>query len=273
MKTLITIAIFGLFLPLGIAMPQYADYRCLDWNSDQDAEISALEMRDKLLSGLWSKVSVPSRGNQNYQLIVRFHPNGKASYMTQEADGTYRNHRISWSAQQFNNSHYLTLGEGDNKQEFLLEPYCEGIELINVANGRVFSLSYGAPADKGTLLHRMAQLYGGWVNISHDVELEATGQETRFLQTARIFFNLLQDGTYSRQLWTGDASELITEDKGLWNLSSDGELIHFYPEGVNYSHLAQVKWFELDELVLEQVLRFADGTVVSGIRDLYFNKQ
>jgi hypothetical protein len=273
MKTLITIAVFGLFLPLGIAMPQYGEYRCLDWNSDQDAEISPFEMRDKLLSGVWSKVSVPTRGNQDYQLIVRFHPNGKASYMTQESDGTYRNNRISWSSQRLNNSHYLTLGDGDNQQEFLIETYCEGIELINVADGRVFSLQYGAPADKGTLLHRMSQLYGGWVNISHQVELEVPGQEKRSLTTARVVFKLLEDGTYSRQLWTGDASELIVEDRGLWNLSSDGKLIHFYPEGESFSHLAQVKWFELDELVLEQVLRFPDGTVVKGIRDLYFNKQ
>ncbi len=273
MKTLITFAIVGFFLPMAIAHPQWAEFNCLDWKSEDGSSISASEMRSKLLSGVWTKSSAPTRGNQNYHLVVRFHPNGKASYLTQTANGTYNNDLITWSTLQQNNQHFLTLGEGAQQQQFLIEPFCEGIELINVATGRIFSLSYGAPADKGALLHRLGQLCGTWVNVSHDIDVKnANGVSTR-LQTAKIQFDLRSNGTYSRQLWTGNSSELIAQDNGMWELSNDGKLIHFYPEGASYSYLAQVKWFELDELVLEQVLNFPEDITISGIRDLYFNKQ
>ncbi|WP_425422600.1 hypothetical protein [Phaeodactylibacter xiamenensis] len=109
-------------------------------------------------------------------------------------------------------------------------------------------------------------LSGAWGNTTYPFEVslrKAPDMEDAYLQ-----YQFSEDGTFVRKLGNGNRK---LEEAGSYLVSDDGHYVLLQFDNSCITVVA-LKYLQLDELVLQHVLRCEDPAFATGRKDFYFNK-
>lgn len=109
-------------------------------------------------------------------------------------------------------------------------------------------------------------LSGAWGNSTYPFEVAR--QNATDMKQAYLQYNFFEDGTFVRNL--GNQKRQVKE-AGTYLMSDDGHYVLLqFDEGC--VTVVALKYLQLDELVLQHVLRCEDPAFATGRKDFYFNK-
>ncbi len=117
-----------------------------------------------------------------------------------------------------------------------------------------------------------AIIVGRWENSLDAVEADINGKS---ISGGFLKYIFRENGTYSKVL---GGAEVSIEEAGRWEVSEDGKQLLMYSTQMlngqlhTVTEVANIKYLQMDEMVLEQHLRVADEQFSSEKRDFYFNK-
>ncbi len=108
------------------------------------------------------------------------------------------------------------------------------------------------------------QLVGKWQNTAFTADLEASDESGAYLR-----FEFLPNGSFVKTMGAG---QMTYEERGQWELNSDGKRLMLYPDGCLTPEVIAVKYLELDELVLEQYVQGPGAEIETEVKDIFYNR-
>ena len=122
-------------------------------------------------------------------------------------------------------------------------------------------------------------LTGKWETVQPEITLAdayARGSGKIRIEQASIRFEFHADGAFVKILTSRKYDGIRFEERGRWEIAPEGRLLLHTADadGGTITQSTQIKYLEMDELVLDQPLTM-NGSRFSSTedRDLYFNKQ
>lgn len=278
MKTLATISL-TLFLYLSMwasgqpAPP--ASFGCrLTFSAPSSALTAVEQVRLDLVSGTWQCETVSVYATSMH--VLQFGENGYAYWLTGEGGAPGECLRYSWTLVEEKGKVYLYLRNKQTERAFSLESTCEGLNLQEQGTATVLAFRFQQAISTDSLARIVKQLTGKWEHspTAPDIFVEEGLCATREQAISAVFrYSFRPDGTFSKGLHSDELGiDLI--DEGRWRLSGDGKylLLERFEADAPYVETIQIKYLNLDELVLCQIPAFNRAVASRASRDLFFNK-
>ncbi len=278
MKTLITISL-TLFLYLSVwatgqpAPPVHSGCR-LTLSAPSPALTPIEQVRLDLVSGSWQSESVSVYAKNVH--ILQFDENGYAYWLTGEQGAPGNCVRYSWALAEKQGVVYLYLRNNQSERAFFLESTCDGLNLIEEGTENVLSFKFQQNISTDSLARIIKQLTGKWEHspMAPDIFVAEGLCATREQAISSVFrYSFRPDGTFSKGLHSDELGiDLI--DEGRWRISADGKflLLERFEADAPYVEMIQIKYLNLDEMVLCQIPAFNRALASAASRDLFFNK-
>ncbi|MBV6427240.1 MAG: hypothetical protein KIPDCIKN_01755 [Haliscomenobacter sp.] len=278
MKTLATISL-TLFLYLSMwasgqpAPPPSSGCR-LTFSAPSSALTAIEQVRLDLVSGTWQCENVSVYATSMH--ILQFGENGYAYWLTGEGGAPGECLRYSWTLAEEKGQLYLYLRNKQTHRTFTLESTCEGLNLQEQGSATLLAFRFQQAISTDSLARVIKQLTGKWEHspLAPDIFVEEGLCATREQAISAVFrYSFRPDGTFSKGLHSDELGiDLI--DEGRWRLSGDGKylLLERFEADAPYVETIQIKYLNLDELVLCQIPAFNRAVASRASRDLFFNK-
>ncbi len=199
------------------------------------------------------------------KVVLQFYASGQAEWFTFGRKGLHHHQAYRWAVLPFTAAQAaLELADRNSGStlQFTVKTNCQSIELTE-KGGPLFLELFHEPNDNEETLSRMKKLLTGkWENTTYPFDLPS-------IDGAYLKYSFQNNGQFSRSL--GSSSQALQE-QGQWKLSKDGKhLILNFENGL--TALAEVKYLEMDELVLKHVLSCEDKSFTTALKDFFFNRQ
>ena len=218
------------------------------------------QLHKALPGGIWS-----SDAPVGQEIVLQFYDSGTADWFTYNTNGLCAYKGYSWSVIPVNeNEVRLELSARDNSRHltFEVEIACHSITLTDRAEGLSLALKYESTGTDAQHHNKEQILAGKWENTTYPFDL-------RSIEGAYLKYSFHNNGRFDRLL--GCAGRNIKES-GEWWLAKDGQhLVMRLDNGE--TTIAEIKYLELDEMVLHHVLSCEDRNFATGDKDFFFNRQ
>ncbi len=255
-------------------LPTHDNFRCRSTYEEIDPSLSLAEqVREDLTSGLWLDKS----GDDFVQEMISFEPSGQAEWIKESRHQLYQKESATWNLIE-RDSDLLLIIRRRSQQPLIysVAPDCEGIVLTNQDNQEVLTYAYVRPEAAHKLNDLRQDLVGKWENMLPQVTLRAIGNPeipNVTLKGVRVIFDFKADGRFHKSIISKD--EVTYEENGRWELSKDGKYIYLHctdSENGPVTQAVKIKFFDMDELVLEQPLAVVGQSYCTDNQYFYFNK-
>jgi len=263
MKTLT----FGLWLACISMLHAQLNAKSSDCTFGIQGESSpASQISANLPSGLWTGYN-----QSGEEVSLQFFESGLAHWFTHCRERSEKKARLfNWECQTSQNPEGTDLVLWDwstgQKMIFEVETDCSSIQLESKNRTRALELSYKAPASERRLNHLKRVIAGGWENTTYPFDYKP--QEASQLEEAYLKYRFLPDGRFERQI--GNQAKNIKES-GSWMIAKDGaHLILTFEDGS--VSVGEIKYLEMDEMVLQHLVSCQDATFNTIRKDFYFNR-
>lgn len=218
------------------------------------------QLNRALPDGIWA-------GNtQNGQeAVLQFHPSGTADWFSYNGKGLMGYQDYTWSVTPVNEEEArleLTASDFSKTLAFQVETDCQSLKLADLGQGVVLALEHESADSKAQRSQKESMLAARWENTTYPFDLQS-------MEGAYLKYNFLKNGRFERTL--GCASRNI-KDAGEWWLAKDGQHLVMRMDS-GETTVAEIKYLELDEMVLKHVLNCEDKDFATGDKDFFFNRQ
>ncbi len=274
-STLMTfIGLLVVFFSHAAQLPDHDNFRCRSTYEEIDPSLSLAEqVRADLTSGLWLDES----SGDFVQEMISFEPCGQAEWIRENDHQLYQKETATWSIIEQNSDLMLILRRPSRQPLFYsIAPNCEGIVLTNLESQEILSYTYVETKTAARLNDLRDGLIGKWENMLPQVKLQATGNPeipTITLEGVRVIFDFKANGRFQKSIISKD--DVSYQENGHWELSKDGKYIYLHcsdSENGPVIQAVKIKFFDLDELVLEQPLAVVGQSYCTDNQYFYFNK-
>lgn len=195
--------------------------------------------------------------------MLQFHTSGAADWFTFDGKGMSAYKDFTWAVRSVNDDEAkleLTAAGGSGNFVFQVETGCHNLTLTDSSEDIALTLEYESADSRARQKENI--LAGRWENNTYPFDLGP-------LEGAYLKYNFDKNGRFLRML--GCANRNIKE-AGEWRLANDGQhLVMRFDSGE--TTVAEIKYLELDEMVLHHVLNCEDSDFATGDRDFFFNRQ
>lgn len=260
MKIMKTLMLSALTVCIGLVFSAFAtgDTSCA-FNLNGNLTLSA-QLYQALPDGVW--VGAAKGGKE---AVLQFHASGKADWFTYGRNGLSDYREFTWSVQSLGDDEArLELSDRDGRRQlsFEVEPACQGMTLTENGKGIFLSLEHETPTSIAEYRQKENLLAGKWENTTYPFDLKS-------MEGAYLKYAFYKSGKFERMLGCADRN---IKESGQWWLAKDGQhLVMRLDDG--QTTVAEVKYLEMDELVLQHVLACDDKDFNTGEKDFFFNRQ
>lgn len=213
-----------------------------------------------LPDGVWT-----AETQNGQKAVLQFHPSGTADWFTSNAKGLSGYKDFTWAVIPISEEEArLELTANDHSESFTfeVEPACQSLKLSEPDRGFFLRLEHETAESKAVRSQKETLLAARWENTTYPFDLKS-------MEGAYLKYNFQKNGRFERML--GCASRNIKE-AGDWWLAKDGlHLVMRLDNGE--TTVAEIKYLEMDEMVLKHVLNCEERDFATGDRDFFFNRQ
>jgi len=221
-----------------------------------------------LINGQWEQSN----------LLIYFNEDGTSDWLTEHHNGRWTYQEKPWTMSGTADTPLLEVEqENGATDQYFIEPTCQGVMLQKTATTEVLQLDFNPASTSRQQQVLQKELSGSWEHLltpAQVKELDVLDAEDINIHQAKVRLYFTPNGIFTKELICAEANIHIRET-GTWKVSRDGQFIllndlhGIQPED---SRCIRLKYLELDELVLEQALAFADTKGALSRQDFYFNK-
>lgn len=231
-STLTLVTMIALISSL-LANPNTSINRCRIELMDKDTYTSIVTRNEEdLLSGIWTSSTMI--GAEETQTLL-FDKSGSMMVLSSTFDKGITVNQKSWRVMDYDGKAFLVISETNKSKEELyqLTQTCEGIELMNVANGKQFRYNYSSIGQKTDRNQLSKELVGTWSSSTYPFEIaQNVTQCGSFIPVQGAYFSieLNKDGSYTKTFGS-DLQKYI--QSGKWEISKDGKFVIFKTNNIN----------------------------------------
>jgi hypothetical protein len=231
-STLTLVTMIALISSL-LANPNTSINRCRIELMDKDTYTSIVTRNEEdLLSGIWTSSTMI--GSEETQTLL-FDKSGSMMVLSSTFDKGITVYQKSWRVMDYDGKAFLVISETNKSKEELyqLTQTCEGIELMNVANGKQFRYNYSSIGQKTDRNQLSKELVGTWSSSNYPFEIaQNVNQCGSFIPVQGAYFSieLNKDGSYTKTF--GSDLQKYTQS-GKWEISKDGKFVIFKTNNIN----------------------------------------
>ena len=225
------------------------------------------QVRMDLITGSW-------KSSQSKKANWTFDREGQLHIITQEPDGAYSSVNCNWQVSEQESFTILYISKEGTalNARYFVEQTCDGIELENIDSEEQLNLEFNKPAD--VMRKQYASMINGhWENTLNSKQIAAIDHFNEVQERpkrATIALDFYSDGTFVQTLECQEAG-MNEEERGQWTISKDGRFLLLTSlSGQKENRVIPIRYLELDELVLTQVLPMSEEVAPS--QGFYFNK-
>ena len=210
-----------------LATPTNNINRCRIEMMDKDTYASITNRNEEdLLSGIWTSNTLMGSGESQTLL---FDKSGSVMILSSSFDNGISVNQKNWKVMDFDGKAFLVMSDTHKSKEelFQLNQTCEGIELVNVATGKVLKFNYNAINLENDKTILAKQLVGKWESTNYPFEIAKNfNQCGSFVPVNGAFFGLelKEDGSFKRT-FGGELQKY--SQTGTWEVSKDGKYLVF----------------------------------------------
>ena len=229
------------------------------FNLDDNLTLTT-QLQRALPNGKW--VSDMQNGQET---VLQFHTSGTADWFTFNENGLSGYKNFTWTVTPLGDDQaQLVLAARDYSQRLVFEvkPACQSLKLTEVHNGFALTLEHESAESKARRTQKESILAASWENTTYPFDLKS-------MDGAYLKYCFHSNGRFERML--GDSRQNI-KSNGEWWLDKDGQhLVMRFESGE--TTVAEIKYLELDEMVLQHVLNCENRDFATGNKDFFFNRQ
>ena len=232
-----------------LATPTNNINRCRIEMMDKDTYASIINRNEEdLLSGIWTSNTLMGSGESQTLL---FDKSGIVMILSSSFDNGISVSQKNWKVMDFDGKAFLVMSEISKSKEELyqLNQTCEGIELVNVATGKVLKFNYNAINIENDKTKLAKQLVGKWESTNYPFEIAKNfNQCGSFIPVNGAFFSieLKEDGSFKRT-FGGELQKY--NQTGTWEVSKDGKYLVFK---TTHQNGIKLKSHSLDGMEIER---------------------
>lgn len=218
------------------------------------------QLHNALPAGIWVGNTEDGR-----EAVLQFHHSGTADWFTFEGERMSAYEAYSWAV--------ISIGEDEAKLEltardhtkhlaFQVKTGCYSLMLADTFKGISLNLEYESTDSNARHSQKENMLAGRWENNTYPFDLES-------IEGAYLKYNFGKNGRFERLLGCANRNR---KEAGEWWLAKDGQhLVMRLDSGE--TTVAEIKYLEMDEMVLHHVLTCEERDFTTGDRDFFFNRQ
>ena len=218
------------------------------------------QLQRALPDGIWA-----GKTQNGQEAILQFRTSGTVDWFTFSRNGLTGYQDYIWMVTPVSeNEARLELTASDHSRRFIfqVETACQSLKLTSFNQGIALSLEHESSDSKARRNQKENMLAGKWENTTYPFDMKS-------IEGAYLKYSFHNNGRFERML--GCANQYI-KDAGEWWLAKDGQhLVMRLDSGE--TTVAEIKYLELDEMVLQHILNCEDKSFATGDRDFFFNRQ
>ena len=218
------------------------------------------QLQRALPDGLWAGST-----QSGQKAILQFRTSGTADWFTFDSNGLTAYQDFAWSVTPVNEDEArleLTATDYSTYFIFQVETACQSLKLTSLNRDMALSLEHESSDSKAQRSQKENMLSGKWENTTYPFDIQS-------MEGAYLKYNFYNNGRFERLL--GCRKQNI-KDAGDWWLAKDGQhLVMRLDSGE--TTVAEIKYLELDEMVLQHILNCEDRSFATGDKDFFFNRQ